>query len=415
MKRKQITEVFTPRNQRVNNVMYINRDQHEKQLLRSVKGSMHTFMFGESGTGKSWLYKKVFNDENINFEVTNCANASRNGSITDEIYSRCFKSGTSKKTAYKETKKAGIAALGTAELAHEGEYEILQSDKLLESYKHLYKKSKKQKTIIVLDNVETIFSNEKLMGELSDILILLDDEDYAEYNVKFLLVAVPNEVLQYFSHAKNPSSVGNRIDELPRIKGLKAAQVKDFIERGFVDALKIDIPNNLFNSLSRHIYTITLGIPQRIHEYCECLAYRIEDNNWEYDKELVAQADGDWLLKGLRECYSVIQSHLNSEETSDGRRNQVIYALGRISTHQIDTQKIGIVISQDFPNSAPESNSGIGQVIAHLSKGNKPILKKLANSTLYAFTDPRYLMCIRLMLYKEEGTEKVKKKTFALN
>src|SRR5699024_903729 len=130
---------------------------------------------------------------------------------------------------------------------------------------NLYKSCGNQQTIIVLDNVETIFSNKELMSELSDILILLDDSDYAQYRVKFLLIGVPNEVLQYFSHTKNMSSVGIRNDEIPRITGLNVAQVLDFVQRGFIDSLKVAIPEQYVKRLRRHIYTNTLGIPQRIH------------------------------------------------------------------------------------------------------------------------------------------------------
>jgi hypothetical protein len=415
MKRKNINEVFTPRNQTVNNAMYIDRADHEKRLYRSVTGTMHSFLSGESGSGKSWLYKKVFKDKNINFISVNAANVSRKGSLTDEIFEKCFRSVKATKVGYKETKKVGVSAIGTAELSHESEYIVNQYDKLLHCYENLYKSAGNRGTIIVLDNVETIFENEPLMGELSDILILLDDDDYAPFKVKFLLIAVPNEVLQYFSHAKNPSSVGNRINEIPRVTGLDSKQVLDFLERGFIKSLKVDIDELNHKKIARHIYTITLGIPQRIHEYCECLAYCIEDNGWNYNPDLLKLADHGWLQKGLKECYSAVQSHLNSDETTDGRRNQVIYALGRISTHQIDTNKVGVVIAQDFPNCTPNSNSGIGQILAHLTKGDKPLLKKIRNSSLYMFTDPRYIMCIRIMLYIEVGSEKVKKKAFSLN
>lgn len=415
LKRKEVNEVFTPRNKDVNPLMYVDRTQHERNLYRSVNGSMHSFLFGESGGGKSWLYKKVFKEEGNHFIAINAANASRKGSITQELYEKCFNGGKAEKTGYKETKKAGVSAVGMAELSHEGEYTLPFADKLKLCYKYLYDRSGKRNTTVVLDNVETLFENEQLMGELSDILILLDDDEFAEYKVKFLLIAVPNEVLQYFSHAKNPSSVGNRIDEVPRITGLSAGQVLDFTQRGFVKNLKVTIPDVSLKRLSRHIYTVTLGIPQRMHEYCEGLAYCIEDNDWNYNPGLLEEADDRWLKRGLRECYNVVESHLNSDETSDGRRNQVIFALGRISTHQIDTQKIAAVIAQDFPENKPESNSGIGQVLSHLCRGDKPILKKLSNSSFYAFTDPRYLMCIRIMLFVEPDTERVRKKAFRLN
>jgi hypothetical protein len=377
--RSEISEVFTPRRENVNKQMYIDRGVHETNLYRSIKGSMHSFLFG------------------------------------DEIYAKCFKAGTATKKSFKETKKAGASMCFSAELAHEGQYEIHSEDKLLQSYRHLYEKHSGQQTIIALDNIETIFGNQSLMDELSDILILLDDSDYAEYRVKYLLVGVPNDVLQYFSTTKTVSSVGNRINEIPKINGLDSQQVLDFVKRGFINQLKISISQTELKRISRHIYTNTLGIPQRIHEYCECLAYCIEDNNWNYNPTLLDETDKNWVLSGLRESYIAIESHLNSDETSDGRRNQVIFALARISTHQIDTQKIGVVIAQDFPENAPESNSGIGQVLASLSKGEMPILKKINKSSFYTFADPRHLMCIRVMLFKDTETNRVKKKTFKIN
>lgn len=347
--------------------------------------------------------------------IANCANASRKGSITEEIYSSCVDSGHTVKTGFKETKKAGLTAVATAELSHEGEYEIVQEDKLISAFEILGERGKGKKSVIVLDNVETIFGSSQLMGELSDIIILLDDSRYAQHNVKFLIVGVPNEVINYFSSAKNTSSVGNRIEEVPRVTGLDYPQVRELVERGFGKYLKINLTDTQTRRLSRHVFDITLGVPQRIHEYCECLAYKVEDNSWKYNPELLEEADIAWLLKGLRECYTVINGHLNSDETSDGRRNQVIYAIGKVATHQIDTNKIGELIAKEFPESSPESKSGIGQVLGHLSKGSNPVLKKISNSNAYSLADPRFLMCIRIMLFIDEDTGKVRKKAFRLN
>ncbi len=165
--------------------------------------------------------------------------------------------------------------------------------------------------------------------------------------------------------------------------------------------------------LHRPIFSITLGVPQRIHEYCECLAYNIEDNDWVYEKKLLDSSDQQWLIKGLRECYVKLSSALNSDVTVDGRRNQVIYSLGINTSHEINTQKIANILADEFTKTALGSNSGIGNILAHLSKGDNPILKKISGS--YIFTNPRFLMCIRVILYKDPETEKVIKKKFKLN
>lgn len=412
--RKSIGDVFTPRNSNVNPKMYIERVRLEKGLTRSINGSMHSFLFGESGTGKSWLYKKVFGHNKINYVVANCASASIKKSISDEIFSVCMQSGESEKQSYSESKEAGIEFGATAKIKHQGDYTIIQKDDLVKAFESLNKKSSGEKSVLVFDNLETIFKSEELMSELSDIIILLDDDRYAKFNVKFLIVGVPNDAIKYFSSSKNTSSVGNRIEEVERVTGFDFPKVLDLIQRGFVEELNVDLSEVQAKRLAVHIHNITLGIPQRVHEYCEALAYEIEDNDWVYSADLFEYADRSWLLKGLRECYSTIEKCLNSEGTLDGRRNQVIYALGKNSTHQIDTNKMGEIIREGFPTTAPESNSGIGQVLSNLSKGDNPVLHKISNSNAYAFTDPRYIMCIRVMLYKDIETEAVRKKSFSL-
>lgn len=414
-KRKEVSSVFTPRKSTVNPKMYIERTTLEKGLKRSIDGSMHSFLFGESGSGKSWLYKKVFYEKNINFVIANCASASIKGSITEEIMSVSLAPGNSHRISYSEAKEAGISAIGLASLKHEAQYEVVQKDKLIKAFETLHNNSKGNKTVLVFDNLETIFKNEKLMSELSDIIVLLDDDRYAQYDVKFLIVGVPNDAIKYFSSSKSIASVANRIEEIERVSGFEEKQVLDLVVRGFIQELSIKISLAECKDLSTHIFKITLGIPQRVHEYCESLAYQVEDNDWNYDKSLIEKADKAWLLKGLRESYSIIDKCLNSDETSEGRRNQVIYALGLNSSHQIDTNKIGEIIQSEFPKTKPESNSGVGQVLSYLTKGDTPILHKISNSNSYSFTDPRYIMCIRLMLFKDIETEAIKKKGFKVN
>jgi len=413
--RKAINEVFTPRRSKVNVDMYIPRDDLEKSLYRSICGTMHSFLFGESGNGKSWLYKKVFAEKKINYVVANCANASRKESIVSEIHSVCLKANSCVKTEFTESKKAALSCVAKAELAHSEKFKVLEEDTLIQAFKALSLDGKIEQSVIVLDNMETIINNEKLLGELSDIIILLDDERYAEFNIKFLIVGLPNQVIEYFTTSKNTTSVANRLEEVYRVQGLNAAQVRELVKHGFERQLKVQISKGELKTLYRHIDNITLGVPQRIHEYCEGLAYILEDNNWEYDSALLDKADFEWLRKGLRECYSIIDVFLNSDETSNGRRNQVIYALGQSSLHQVNTQKIGLCIRKEFPLTSPKSNSGIGQVLANLAKGKNPVLKKVSKSDAYTFSDPRYLMCIRLMLHKPEDSEQVIKKGFKFN
>ncbi|MDG0808068.1 AAA family ATPase [Cohnella rhizosphaerae] len=143
-KRKLPHEVFTPRKPEVNSDMYISRPRLEKDLKRELLGTKHVIIHGESGCGKSWLYKKVLSDMNINYEVINLANAARYGSITEEIKMVHSSLQPTRKTGYSE-KKAGELSAGIAkgQLEFVGEFSVSEQDPVELLFKHLYKKSKK--------------------------------------------------------------------------------------------------------------------------------------------------------------------------------------------------------------------------------------------------------------------------------
>lgn len=410
--RKEITEVFTPRQGEVNTKMYVDRPLHEKSLARALKRNSHTLLFGDSGNGKSWLYKKVMKENGIPYVVANCANASRLKSITQEICNCLIEPGTVTKLGFSEEKAAEVSAyFAKGGLKHSGNYDVSQEEPLLKAFK-MFSETTSDRKIIVLDNLESIFNSKELMDELADIVILLDDDRYASCNINILIVGVPNGVLQYFSETKNLESVSNRIQEVEKVASLDSGQVMEIIKKGF-DQLSIKITGQTLIDLSDHVWDVTLGIAQRVHEYCECLAYEIEDNEWKFDKTLLQKADLSWLKQGLRQSYHVIETHLNSRETSVARRNQVIYCIAKIRQHQFDSNDIDALIRKEFPTTIPETNMGIGSILGELAKGDSPLLNRNDRNNSYSVRDPRYLMCIRVALYKDQVSERVVKKQFS--
>ena len=117
--KKPISTIFTPRNPDVNLKMYVPRIKLEEALLDSINGSMHTMIFGESGNGKSWLYKKILDQNKIPYVVANCASASRKKSLTDEICCTLIPEGTPQKVAFTEKKEAsGNVLFASGKLDH---------------------------------------------------------------------------------------------------------------------------------------------------------------------------------------------------------------------------------------------------------------------------------------------------------
>jgi hypothetical protein len=398
---KTPSQVFTPRSAEVNTDMYIHRSLHEKRLLRWIEGTMHGFIFGESGNGKTWLYKNLFTEHRVNYKVANCTLAENKGSIRNEIYAACMPANTSTKTSYIEKKEGGLS-LGVANstITHEGSYTILQEDSLLTAFRHLSKESKGWgDSVIILDNVETIFSNGRLMDELADIIILLDDERYSKYKVKFLLVGVPCGVIEYFSKSKNRSSVGNRITELPALSGFTLKETIEIVKKGFNTFLSCNYSEAIITGLAGRIHDITLGVPQRVHEYCLNLCYELEDNNWILNKLVWQATDALWLIEGLRESYAAIEQHYSTN--SQTRRKQVLYTIGQFKGHQFTTSEIGFLLRKHFPSSTISSDSGVGTILSSLTKGDSPILTTNKINDSYCFCDPRHIMCLRLILDKD--------------
>ena len=374
---------------------------------------MHTLVFGESGNGKSWLYKKVLEQNQIPYAIANCGSASRKRSLTEEIRSVLISDGTAQKTGYTETKEAGISAgVVGAKVEHEGQYDIHQPDPLLHALGKFSAKYSGKPWVLVLDNLESIFARVELMDELADIIILLDDTRFAKLKVKILIVGTPTAVLDYFSKTKNLEAVSNRIEEIPKVGSLTEAMVRTLVSRGFNDQLRFGLNKADLDSIADRVHHVTLGVAQRIHEYCAKLARLISDNREKFDAELLKKADRDWLIVGLRQSYAIVESHLNSKRTAVGRRNQVIYCIGHLQLHQFDSNNIRERIQEIFPETISNNHMGIGTILSELAAGENALLSKNPSTNEYRVLDPRYLMCIRVMLWLDQETKTIHKGNF---
>ena len=196
--KKKPEHVFTPRSPEVNSDMYIPRPALESALKQALRGHMHIVIHGESGTGKSWLYKQNFSSADVPFMVANLANASRFGSIAAELKNLIDREGKPTKTSYEEEKSAGLdIGLANADLSHVGVYEIGQMEPFEACLAWLRKKAGKNPAVLVFDNLEAAFTN-PLLKELADLIILCDDDRYAKYGVKILIVGVPAGLREYY-------------------------------------------------------------------------------------------------------------------------------------------------------------------------------------------------------------------------
>ena len=247
------------------------------------------------------------------------------------------------------------------------------------------------------------------MAELANIIILLDDARYSRYGIKLLIVGVPGGIAEYFMKVRNLQTVGNRIIELREVANLSDGQVKDLVDRGMVQQLQISFPIGMFSEWVAQIAHYTLGLAQRVHEFCEFLAHHISDNDWAPKPEHMNKAVSDYLSSSLRQSYHTVESFMNERETKAGRRNQVLYTLGRIHSRTFSPNAVEEHLRELFPSSTKGIMLATNHILSELASAPNSIIKRTPKGNAFEFTDPKYIMCLRIMLGKDEEKETVYK------
>lgn len=407
---KSPTQVFTPRNPDVNEAMYIDRPNLERAFRRALAGTQHVLLHGESGTGKSWLYKRILHADGAAMLVANLANASRLGSIAKEIEIVSTELLKPAKTSYTETKSAEASAFGFAKggLSHTDAYQVPQGDPLERCFEGMRLLAGSKPCYLVLDNLETIFGNPGLMRELGDIVVLLDDKRYARHSIKLLIVGVPRGVREYFSRTENRTTVTNRIAEVPEVASLDSGQVDRLVRTGFVTELKYECTEATMVSIVKFVTHITSGIPQMVHELCLELAYVAEEEAHRLDESQLQAAAFAWLQSSLTSSYAAVEAVMNERNTVAGRRNQVLFALGQIEKDEFGYTDVEDIVRRDFPESTADKTLNIGGMLSELADRKDSLIKRSPKANSYSFVDPKYRMCLRVMLKNvEERVEKV--------
>lgn len=154
--RRDIDEVFTPRKADVNENMYVRRGELEAELKKCLNGGRHIVIHGESGCGKSWLYKKVLSDEKVFWIAANFANASRFASISKELENVIKRENPESKSEVSLTGKgqASVFAL-SGEVSTQTKYTVKDPDPLDGCFALARQLAGHKPCFIVFDNLES--------------------------------------------------------------------------------------------------------------------------------------------------------------------------------------------------------------------------------------------------------------------
>jgi len=400
-------DVFTPRSADVNPKLYIPRPDLEEELVEGLSESQHLVIFGESGNGKSWLYKKVFKQEKVFYEVVNLVLASTLGSLGSAFDDKLSRREELEKAEY-ELAQSGSLKPGGVGFDYEGTWKYVKGKK--EPFErllaYLRKSAGKGKAVVVFDNFEQVANDADLCKQIANCIVLLDDPIYASYMVKIVIVGTPVGIDEILAKNGNIQTISTRLKEIPEVERMNPTEAQLLMRRGLEDQLNLSVLGN-----SQRFYDRMLSITDRIALELQGLGLRIAKEalkkNGTIDQNVLNRAVQKWAKNSIRAYCTMVASRMNSRETKASRRNQCIYACGMTEKESFTYKDVESKIRELFPATTSGVSLNVSGELSRLAKGDNPILKRLPSDDAYRLASPKIRMAIRTMLTVEN--EKVRK------
>ena len=394
-------DVFTPRSAEINPRLYIPRPELESELHEALNESQHIVVFGESGNGKSWLYKRVFAQHKVHFEVVNLVQASRLGSLDAAFRDKIDRLEQLRKDTYDTTKNAKIAPGGIgAEFKGEWSYTIGKKEPFEDLLAYINASSRKQK-VIVLDNFEQISANDDICKQVSDCIVLLDDPVYSNYDVKLCIVGVPSGIDEILSKHGNIQTISSRLKEIPEVERMTKREARLLMEIGLERTLGLSILGD-----SDKFYDEILWITDRIALELQELGLRIakeaRKSGDKIERRAWSVAVRKWSGNSIKSYCAAVAMRMNSRQTKAARRNQCIFAVGNIDKPNFTYRDIEERIRLEFPETTNGVALNVSGELSKLADGANPILKRLPTDDSYRLSSPKFRMAIRALLEKSE-------------
>lgn len=404
-------DVFTPRSPQINEGMYVDRPELERQIRNALSGQKNIILYGESGNGKTWLYNRVFQARGVHFEVLNLGFAKLHSDLRPVIRDKLGDFGVIEQTDVRGEVKSGFMPQNVGvQVTNTTTKSMVPKSDLVTLFSNTRQRAGTKPAVIVFDNFEQIVSQDEIIQQISSILILLDDPVLAASNVKIMIVGVPGDIKAMIGKSSNATTISNRVTEIDEVERLSLDQSKELMERGFVSKLKLKFEIDKDLAFQR-IAWLTDRIAQHIHELCLTIARQsVEFNNGRVTDDVLAASIEDWLKDSLSSDYTVVEQHMNSRETKTGRKNQTLFALGACDLEDFKNKDIDAVVRAEFPNSTKDTLLDIPGMMSKFSSSDNPLIRRTKKDDAYRFVSPKYRMAIRAILEKGPN-EKVRRTT----
>lgn len=394
--------VFTPRGSRVTQ-MYVHRGDLEQRLSNALLQNQHVLLHGESGCGKTWLYKKVLGSANFFCKPINLGMINASGGLSLLLEETLASLSSSKLSQLEEEKSAEAnVAVAKGALSSTRTYSIRSKNIYLSLVEQVGLAAGRRQGVLVLENLEHI-SGTSSLSDLKGLLLLVDDEEFAKHNVRILLVTTAQDFRSYLSEVGQPSTLKNRIKEIPEVGRFLLKPSQDFVEKGLFTLLKLGLADTTKDFVIRWVVRFSDRIPQYLHELCLEIAIQSQASGRIITQDNLSRATLSWIKSSLIGELTAVTSNLNSKATRKGRRNQVLYAIGQCEDSEFDYSKIEKIVRSNFPDDCAGVTLNVSQVLSELATASFPLIKRVSHGTGYRIIDPRYRILLRWALQRDQN------------
>nr|WP_321508071.1 AAA family ATPase [uncultured Celeribacter sp.] len=383
--------------------MYINRPEHEDALRRAIKTKYNVVVFGDSGCGKSWLYKKVFKDDNVFYDVVDFSGAVTADDVDLKLLEAISDFQDWAEFERTETGDASLGALKT-KLGYKDatKWRKIDSSPFLQLLAHIRAAAGRRKSFLVLENLEYVLDQPEVVKRIQLMLLALDDPTAGELGVQLCLVGVPSEIKQILSDGNKFQTISNRVYEVPELNRMEKKEVELLARRGLEQQLDFTIESPTF--CYSKIAFVTYQIPQYVHDVCLHVALRAEDAYNIVNPDVIEDALGDWLKANARQSTEFIRNWVMNDRSKHRTKAKIIYCISRLEKHFFTSEDIVEWLDKIFPKMMAERRPQVLRALRSLTEGEQRLLKCDAERRLFRVATPqiRSSLWIGLRLRGEE-------------
>ena len=400
-------EVFTPRRADVT-AMYVERPALEEALEGLFESNEVRYLFGHSGSGKTWLYKSVFKRNGVYSYVVPLQDLSDGMSFDDLIRRHLGTLGVRFETSTINGGAVGASVGGIGGQASTSTksrpFERQPLDLLLETIRRF---ADERRAVLVFENLERGLRRPDILAELTRIIMSVDHDAFAAHDVRVLFVGTVKDLVAQISELPDSAPILGRLSVLPEVSRLQDSEARYLVEHGLFDMLQLEPLIDRTKFVNRALQR-TDRLPLHIHTYCLEIAKCAVGKERKIDTAAEAVGLERWVSTKVAPYADAVFAHMNSTDTALKVRTRVLYCIAKTQLSEFRAIDVKQFVDTEWPELDP-SNASIATALNELSsEGAKtkgrvdPILERVKRAGVfhYRFIDPVYRIAARISLRK---------------